>query len=319
MKQSVERQRPGSRAGLGFEIEPESSEQEDSDGRAILLLALGAGLGLLLAAISLLDVGSGGDSALPAEAVASVNGQLIRRDDYQRLLSGLESDSRNPIDDEARRHVLDRMIEEELLVQRAVELGLVQLDRRVRADLTSNLISSVVNSTENREPDPAELAEFYAEQSDFFTRPGRYRVNQIYFRSPANTDENAVLERAELARAEFMAGGDLEAISARLGDQPISPLPNSLLPALKLREYLGPAAMRAAMELATEEISQPIRSGIGIHLLVMKQRSEPRTPALEEIEAQVRNEWRRRSGDSALRLYLDELRAQSETLTSPQL
>ncbi len=319
MKQSAEQLRPSSRAGLGFESEPEVAAPEDSSGRAVLLLSLGAGLGLLLAAFSLLDSGSRGESGLPPGAVASVNGQLIRRDDYQRLLSGLESDSRNPIDDKARQHVLNRMIEEELLVQRAVELGLVQLDRRVRADLTSNLISSVVNSTENQEPEPAELAKFYAEQSDFFTQPGRYRVNQIYFRLPADAQEDAVVARAERARAEFIAGTDLDAISRRLGDQPISPLPNSLLPALKLREYLGPAAMRAAVELPTGEISQPVRSGIGIHLLVMMDRVEARTPALPEIEPQVRSEWRRRSGDRALRRYLNELRAQSETLTSPQL
>jgi parvulin-like peptidyl-prolyl isomerase len=278
--------------------------------RALWLLAIGAGVGLLLAALGLLlPAGDGAEGLLPANAVALVNGKPIRRSDYERLLAGLESDSRNPIDDAMREHVLNRMIEEELLVQRGLDLGLAQVDRRVRADLTGSLIQSVVSSAEDREPEAGELSAFYAENQPFFTLPGRLRVRQIFFSVRPDDDEAAVRARAEAARAEVLAGHDFEQVRRERGDSEISPVPDGLLPAAKLREYVGPSALKAAQALQVGELSPPIRSGVGIHVLQLVDEQVARTPAFDAVEPQVRAEWKRRTGDDALRRYLDELRA----------
>jgi parvulin-like peptidyl-prolyl isomerase len=303
---------------IGSKVEGE--DQPAVQPRAIRLLALGAATGLLLAAIGILEPAAERGSGVPDDAVAVVNGEAIRRDDYQRLLAGLESDSRNPIDDRARKHVLDRMIDEELLVQRALELGLAQVDRRVRADLTSSLIASVVSGAEEREPEPSELRDFYEQQSDFFTRPGRLRVRQIFFRvSPSSGGEDGAQARATAARSRVLAGEPFAEVRDDAGDAVVSPIPDVLLPALKLREYIGPTAMGSALELDVGELSEPIRSGVGLHLLELVDHTPSRTPPLDEIEKQVHAEWRRRTGDRALRLYLDELRMQNEVVTMLEL
>jgi parvulin-like peptidyl-prolyl isomerase len=283
------------------------------------LLAAGAALGLALAAVGIMRPAGDRTDALPVGAVARVGDVLIRSDDYERLLAGLESDSRSPIDAEKRRFVLDRMIDEELLVQRALELGLARVDRRVRADLTSSLIASIVSEADAHEPTESELREYYDQNRDFFTHPGRLRVQQIFFRVPMASDEDAARARAEGAREALAAGETFEAVRAHLGDAEISPLPDALLPATKLREYVGPTALRTAMELAPGAVSEPVRSGSGIHLLRLVQREDAATPPFEEIESQVRSEWRRRAGDRALRRYLDELRENQEVVTAEGL
>lgn len=290
----------------------DAPKRAGAERRTLVLLALGAAAGLLAAAGAIVAPSSTMAPGLPDDAVAIVNGVVIREDDYARLLAGFESDTRGALDAEDRRHVLDRMIDEELLVQRALALGLAQVDRRIRADLTSALIASIVSTVEDRAPEPEELAAFYEEASEFFTRPGRLHVRQVFFRVPTGTDEAEVIARAEEARAALLAGRSLDDVRAELGDQPISPIPDTLLPALKLREYVGPTALRAALELETGEVSEPVRSGIGVHLLVVVARMAAVTPPLEEIEDQVRSEWRRRAGDRALRAYLDQLRDEGE-------
>jgi parvulin-like peptidyl-prolyl isomerase len=280
-----------------------------------VLLAIGAALGLLVAAVGLLEPGSGAGAAVPDDAVAIVNGEVIRRDDYLRLLAGFESDTRNPLDDAGRRHVLDRMIDEELLVQRGLALGLAQMDRRVRADLTSALISSVVSTAEEHEPSEDELREFYAAERDFFTRPGRLRVRQIFFRTSGDGGEPAARARAEQARAAILEQGrPFAEVEAELGDAIISPLPDALLPAAKLREYIGPSALTAATRLEIGELSPPVRSGVGLHLLELVDRTDAVSPPYDEVAAQVRVEWRRRTGDRALRAYLDELREDGDVV-----
>ena len=275
--------------------------------RSLWWLSLGAAGGLALAAFGLLEPG-GGNGALPAGAVASVNGAPIRGEDYQRLLSGVENDTRQAADAALQRRVLDRMIDEELLVQRALDLGLARVDRRVRANLVSSLIASVTAEAETEEPDAGELSEFYEAESGFFTQPGRLHVRQAFFRVRDAEDDAAARERAEAAVVRLRAGEALEVVSAELADPQISPVPDGMLPAQKLLEYVGPTALRVALELEDGAFSDPVRSGSGYHVL-LRVASEPAVlPELETIRDLVRAEWTRRAGDRALRDYLDELR-----------
>lgn len=289
-----------------------STESGPSSRRANLLLGLGAAVGLGAAAFGLLLPSEKTQTPLAEDVVAVVNGDMILRDDYLRLLAGFERDSRNPIDENIRQHVLDRMIEEELLVQRALDLGLAQVDRRVRADLTSSLIASVVSMAEEHDPSEEELRTFYREQVDFFERPGRLRVAQILFRVGPEQADGPALEKAQAARKELLAGGSFKTMEAKYGDPQISPPPDTLLPSMKLREYIGPSALEAVLELAPGEISEPVRSGMGVHLLRLIDATPATQPSFEEIEPQIRSEWVRRAGDRALRDYLDQLRADGD-------
>ncbi len=287
--------------------------------RPLVLLGLGAVLGVAVAAWGLLTTDPT-VGPLPASAVARVNGTLIFGEDHERLVAGLESDTRQPVSEEMKRRVLDRMIDEELLVQRGVELGLVDSDRRVRADITSAMIRSIVVEAEDRPPDEDELRAFFAEESAFFTRPGRLRVRQVFFRVRRGEDDGAGRARAEAAREAWVAGADLADVRKDHGDSEVSPVPDALLPPAKLREYVGPTALRTVMGMEVGELSEPVRSGTGYHVFQLVDREEERVPAYEEIADQVRNEWVRRAGDRALRGYLDDLRARAEVVlaeTSP--
>jgi len=285
---------------------------------ALLTLGAALGLGSALAGI-LLPTGSG--AGLPSNAVAMVNGAPIRRADYLRLVAALESDMRSPVDDELRRRVLDRMIDEELLVQRALELGLAEIDRRVRSNLTAAIVASVVSDSEAREPDERELREFHQENLDFFTSSGRLRVRQIFFRVPVRGGdlEEVVRARARDARVRLLAGEPFATVRDEVGDAEISPVPDALLPPAKLRDYLGATALRQATELAVGEVGEPVRSGTGIHLLQVIERADATVRPFESIRSQVYNEWRRRQGDLALRDYLDFLRGDGEVVIATPL
>jgi parvulin-like peptidyl-prolyl isomerase len=283
--------------------------------RPLAWLAAGAVAGVAVAAWGLLGTDAR-RAGLPDGAIASVNGTLLYVDDYTRLVEGVESDTREPASVELRRRVLDRMIEEELLVQRGVELGLVESDRRVRADITQAMIQSIVVETEDEKPEEGELRRFYAEEAGFFTQPGRVRAGQVFFRVPATGDEAALRARGEEAQRRLVAGEPLARVRAELGDEEVSPIPDTLLPPAKLREYVGPTALRAVMELAPGAISAPVRSGMGLHVFQLIEREEARVPPFEAVAEQVQAEWVRRAGDRALRGYLDDLResARLETL-----
>jgi hypothetical protein len=282
--------------------------------RPLALLALGAVLGLSAAAWGLLSAPPG--DAMPGGAVAVVNGAPIAASELERLLAGVASDTEAPVDAAMRRHVLDRMVEEELLVQRGLELGLASRDRRVRADLVEAVIRSVVVEAEDREPSADELRAFYEAERALFTRPERLHVRRVQVRVGPGGEASARQRAAEAAR-RLRAGEPFEAVRRELGDAPVAPVPDVPLPPTTLREYLGPAALRAAQGLAPGAVSDPVASGSALHVLWLVAREPAVAPPLAEIEPQVRTEWRRREGDAALRRYLDGLRARADVRLAP--
>lgn len=278
---------------------------------ARLWLAIGASVGLAAAAASLIEVRAR-DAALPTAVAASVNGHPIRIEDVERAWAALASDRRAPLTDTDRRFVLDRMIEEELLVQHALALGLPRSDRRVRSDLVSAVMGSLVASADGYEPSEGEIEQFYAEHAAFFARPGRARVRQVFVAcEPRRPDAEAAARAAEVVH-RLRAREPFEHVASELGDSVVAEIPNAALPESELGHYLGPSAARIATSLDVGAISDAVRSAQGYHVLQSIAREPSFTPPLAEIAPLVRAEVVRAQGDRAVRERLDTLRAAAE-------
>ena len=195
------------------------------------------------------------------------------------------------------------------MVQQALRLGLAERDRRIRSDLVRTLIDSIALEQEAEEVSEADLRAFYDEHRDFFTPPASMRVRQVFFRAAPGADAPAA--RADEALRRLRAGEDFESVRNDSGDPELPPLPDAFLPPQKLREYLGPTALRTALELNGEEYSDLVRSGSGLHILQVTGRQGGEPAPFEQMREQVEAEWRRRRGEEALREYLKRLRESS--------
>ena len=275
----------------------------------MLLLVAGAALGIVLAACGLLSSRTGGARAMRDDAVANVNGQPIGLTEYRRALAGLANDRRDGISETDRRRVLGRLIDEELLIQRGLELGLAHSDRRIRSDLTAAVIAAAVAERRDSVPPESDVEAFYAAHPDTFATPARLRLRQMFFRVSEPEAEPGVVERAREAARRARAGEAFAALHAEIGDTEVSPLPDTLLPPAKLLDYLGPTALRTALSLARGEVSEPVRSGQGVHVLWLVEREETVARPLAEVRSEVASELTRRRDEEALRGYLDRLRA----------
>lgn len=286
--------------------------QNAAEGRPPWLLFVGAAIGIALATFGLLDTQKG-PQTLASDTAAQVGERTIRRIDYERVLAGVERDLRNPLDESVRRLVLDRMIDEELLVQRALELGMAAIDRRIRGELTSGLMDSIVGEADADEASEREVARHFEENVDFFTRPGRLHAQTILFsaRSEGRPQDGSAAERAERAAERLRGGENASEVESQLGDPQVSPIPNGMLPPSKVRDYVGPVVLESLEGLAVGEWSEPIESGGNFYLARVIDRESPIIPTFEEVESLVRQDLKRRRGDKALRDYLDDLRTRT--------
>jgi hypothetical protein len=151
---------------------------EKANRRALWMLAVGGTVGVLLGVATALHERGTDRSTLPNGAIALVNGRPIREEDFARAVALVEGDKRTAVTAEDRAHVLDRLIEEELLIQRGIGIGLVDSNRSVRKAITQAMLASIVAESASARPSEDELRAFYAEHPLLFVHSAAAAADQ---------------------------------------------------------------------------------------------------------------------------------------------
>ncbi|MFQ5478594.1 MAG: peptidyl-prolyl cis-trans isomerase [Candidatus Binatia bacterium] len=274
----------------------------------VALLVVGALAGVAMAAVDLASYGSG--ASLPEGVVARVNHVDIGLGEYQKLLDSLVSNRRGPLTDSDRGYVLERMLEEELLVQRGVELGYLRFNSTVRGALVEAVAGSVLAESATDVTDEGDLRRFFEENSWFFAVPTRLRVRTMYF--AAADDPGGAKTRAGRAREALISGTDFEVVKKQLADPNIAEVPEALLSPKTLREYAGPTLLERALRLAEGEVSQAVETAGGVYLVQVVAREDPIEPDFEQLRDEVEQELRRRKEDQVFRDYLEWLKQRAD-------
>jgi hypothetical protein len=266
-----------------------------------LLLLAGVLLGALLATTGLLEQ----TNTAAGNSAAVVNGEVISKSDYLSYLDLMARDKRNPMTNRDRRHVLDRLIEEKLLIERALEIGLPSADPRVRKTIVNTMIQTAANEADMVEPGDKVITDFYTANLAYFSSPTRISVRRMVFRG----DDAA--SRASAAH-EMLESSDWIAVNSQYADQDILTLPSSLLPVSRMNGYLGPAKTEAVAALNPGTYTSPLAEQGGYTILLLQDSQYSGAPPLTEIREQVLREYQRRARDAAVRDYLDLLRSQAD-------
>jgi hypothetical protein len=267
-------------------------------------LVLGLALGLLFVLVSVLT--PSWDTTRDAEVVATVNGAPITLEKFQSYLQSLSEDRKNPLRSGDSAYILQRIIEEELLVQRGVEVGMLESDKRSRAALVNAMISMTTTAAEAKAPGEEALLEFYQDNLDYFTATSRLRVRQLVVKN----DDNG--QKARLAHQRLVSGDDFYAVSRELGSPVALSVPDSLLPPAKLREYLGPTLTMMLSQQSAGFISEPQLMDSGYRIIQLVENEVSKPLEMETVREQLEAEFVRRAGDKALKEYLDWLKQRAD-------
>ena len=277
--------------------------------RGLWLLWAGAGAGLFLAIGSLSLSSKSASGTLPERVVAVVNGVEISRADYDVMLRTIQESGRQALKEDDKRAAVDRLIEDELMIERGLDLGMVRGDLTTRHALLSAVFAAERAPGEAGEPSAEALERFYLETRDQLRKPGKMRLRQIVIRAKDRLDQASARARAEDAMRRLRAGVPFERVRAEFEGEGDKPLPDRLLDATELRSLVGPMTLERVSELDVGQVSDVIGSDRTLRVVVLIERGPEETPTLQEAREAVLARYRQKSGDEAFARKIGALRA----------
>tara|TARA_B110000090_G_scaffold131606_1_gene144977 strand:+ start:226 stop:1074 length:849 start_codon:yes stop_codon:yes gene_type:complete len=224
--------------------------------------------------------------------LVSINQQPITWQQLNFAAQRLTGENADKLTSEQKNTVVNLLIDEELLLQRAELLGIAGTDPGVRKALARAAINQAVADALTQPIDAKQLEAFYRAHKALFVQP--LRITLQAYRYPS-------LKEAQLALAAAVP------FQNRASLLPLSPLPLHML-----RRYLGSTLTDSALALTSGQTSAPVIRPDGVYLLRMIAVQAEKILPLSEVQLQVEAEYRRRGRDTALDTILGELRQQAQ-------
>jgi hypothetical protein len=247
--------------------------------RPFLLPVAGAGTGLAIALAALFGPSQAPSTVLPPGYVALVNQRPILLSDFIAQVEATKSMPYDRVSRPDRKQILKDMIDEELMVQRALALDLPEQDttlRKAMVDAVTNMLSARLMT---RRPTDAELETYFNDHRPEYETGGTMNYTDIVMHFGGYQDADQTLQQAEADAAEaafqLRSGTMLAQVMQHFG------LVNSSRGGgndefdFAAKIHLGATLYAAASALTDGEISDPVADKDGVHIIIMNKRVLP--------------------------------------------
>ena len=243
-------------------------------------------------------------------AIAYVNDVSITQEEYARALEAIRADATHTLTQTDRQRALDVLVREELLVQRAEQMGIVKTDRTIRKAIVDAMMISIRTEERASDPTDAELKEFWAKAPGLFQKPAALTLRAARAPTP---------QIASMLEEDLRAGTGFEEAVTN-SNAIMLPLPLAPLALSKVQDYLGPTLTARITNHKAGDIVGPVHSPNGSYFVWLMAREDSPQKSFEEVRPVLAKEWRRRREVEAVLAYFARLKqAASITVTDEAL
>jgi parvulin-like peptidyl-prolyl isomerase len=302
-----------------------ASEQEFFDvsktsvRRSMTLLALGAVIGLVIAGYGLFTARGTRSHGVPPEAIALVNQRQILRSDF---MTQAQTEFTVPFwqtTREQRRKVLADMIDEELMMQRGLEIDLPSYDPDVRNALVAGVELEVTADVLAQQPTIDELHAYYERHKNKFSSEGVMQLRDLVIKSkPA-----AAVVAAQAALAALRGGQKLETViekfnlvdSGRFMEAGHGDTGDIFQ--FAVRAKVDDALYDAIAPLKDGEFAGPVVQGDGVHLIAMIKHRYPVPQTFDEASNLVWTDYKKDAQAKVRAANIIYLRSLADIVVAP--
>jgi hypothetical protein len=213
---------------------------------------------------------------------------VVSRGQIDQLGIGFTRTWHRPPSSQELQGLIGDYIREEIYSREAIALGLDKDDLIIRRRLRQKLEFVSEDVAAQVEPSEEQLQSHLAANLQKFRSDCRLTFRQVYL-NPDRHGENLARDAERLLAQLTKAGADADI--SMLGDSSLLEQSFKDVSSGQTAREFGDGFAAKLNELPVGGWQGPIRSGYGIHLVRIDQRSEGRVPALPEVREAVRREW----------------------------
>ena len=266
------------------------------------LLLLASIIGTFLAIYSIMETNKN-FSSLPDNIIATVNDKIIPSDKYQTVINLIQNDKRDELTKADREMALDRIIEEELLVQYAYKNGFLEADDLLRKSIVRSVVDSIVEQALSVVPAKQDLLKFYEANRQTFAIDDKYRVVILSSQNRSDIDEGKVIWQSNydltLLRQTFKRIDRLD-------------IPTGFISKIRLGTLVGPLLRDKVLSLQVGETSETLKTIYGYSIVTLVDKKDRVIPEFKEISEIVLQEYKRQQREEILEELLKDLKRQSD-------
>jgi parvulin-like peptidyl-prolyl isomerase len=199
---------------------------------------------------------------------------------------------------------------DEVLIERAIDLGLLQSDPVIRRYLVSVMERALIASVPI-DISEQEVSRYYEEHMQEFVQPSRLDITHVFF----SEDAGRTQEYAAAARERLLASADMDRDQQlRLGDVFYSGHQFAGKNETQLASIFGAEFAREVFESEADQWSNPVRSAYGWHLVWPHNIQLPVTPPVAEVQDKILARIKQDKEKQVLKQQIEKLRQDYEII-----
>lgn len=227
------------------------------------------------------------------DVMARIGETEVHYSEFESYLSRTAGDGERVLASDVLSQLLDQFLDEELLVRRAVDRGLVKaggLDgKEAGAGARRRAVDELLRADLKAQPSEQEIAAYYAAHRGELARPERVRLRQIL------TEDRAT---AEKALRELAGGADFGKVADRLSRDPAAK--SGGYQGELSRQDLPPAFADIIFSLQPGQVSRLVPAEYGFHIFQVISRAPAEVVPLEAARGEIEEHLREQKADQLL-------------------
>jgi len=231
-------------------------------------------------------------------AVARVGEKEISMQRFEEIIKVLDDQSNSELTLEKKNMIRERLIDEELLIQRAIELDLIRNDSLIKGNIIQTMFQHIINSNEVIEPSEKQLRDYFRKEKDYFSSGKRFKLKNYSFRNLNEADTGS----------KYLKKNNFDAFLNLTDKENIFDVPEVFLTPQKIRDYLGPKALKELENLNKGDYSEVIQLNDIPSIIFCIDILYSKTPLFEEIYDQIKDKFIREREDILVKEYIENLR-----------
>ncbi len=217
------------------------------------------------------------------------------------LVSEHERVWRRPPNERELQHLIDGWVRDQVLYREGLATGLDRDDPVVRRRIVQKM-TFIAEGMASELPSDAEVERWFRDHAQDYRLDPVYTLRQVYFDPQRHAQDLDVIvqqARTELESSDQTTAGDRTLLPASLDESP----------AHDVARVFGEEFAGALAALPTGKWSGPVRSGFGVHLVLVRERKAARVPPLREVRKAVERDLSHARTNEAVEAFYRSARA----------